>query len=80
MLAATGGLMAYMVLAVQRMVDEDQARSVVTGNVLFITLLGIVSGLAAGYLWRRWMERRASATPDRPTGPRSSTGPKSSSG
>ncbi len=80
MLVAGGGLMAYLVLAFQRLVDEEQARTLDTGNVLWVTLAGIAIGLAASYGWRRWLASRARSSGERPTGPRSSTGPKSSTG
>ncbi len=80
MLAAAGGLIAYLVLAMQRLIDEDLARQLVTGNVLSITLLGVVIGFWVGFFWRRLMERRARSMPERPTGPKSATGPRSSTG
>lgn len=80
MLAAAGGLIAYLALALHRLINEDQARQLVTGNVLSITLLGVVIGFWVGFFWRRLMERRARALPERPTGPKSATGPRSSTG
>lgn len=80
MLAAAGGLVAYLVLAMQRLIDEDLARQIATGNVLSVTLLGVVIGFWVGFFWRRVMERRARAMPERPTGPKSATGPRSSTG
>lgn len=80
LLAAVGGLAAYLVLVMQRSTNEELARALGTTDVLAVTLLGIVIGFWAGFFWRRWMENRARAVPERPTGPRSSTGPKSPTG
>jgi len=80
LLAAVGGLAAYLVLVMQRSINEELARALSTTDVIAVTLLGIVIGFWVGFFWRRWMENRARAVPERPTGPRSSTGPKSPTG
>lgn len=75
MLTALGGLLAYFYLAMTRMVNEDAAREISTGQIITITGLGIIAGLLIGVAWRRWMQARARSQPERHiTGPKSPAG------
>jgi beta-N-acetylhexosaminidase len=75
MTAAAGGLLSYLYFAFLRLVNVETARSIQTETILLITFVGIMAGLAGGWLWRRWMENRA-----RSQGEKHSTGPKSPTG
>jgi hypothetical protein len=63
LMAGTGGLLAYSYLLSG--LPGSQVWFVKAGKigVLIVTLLGILVGWGGGWIWKRWMERKARSQP-----------------
>ena len=65
LLSAFGGLVAYIYIDNSQSGKINSTARILTPTALLVTLCGILLGLASGYLWRYWLEKRARMTIDR---------------
>jgi len=69
LMAGTGGLLAYSYLSSGLPGSQVWFEQAGKTGVLIVTLLGILVGWGGGWIWKRWMERKARSQPAKRTAP-----------